>query len=657
MVSNTIAKLKENLLKEIDFDYMISIGSRIHKDKIIVYETEGKVKRHYLPIYNEHSLVNIVFKSLQPDIINHIEDSFLYNQKSDNPFAYDISRVAILPCYFEADKDVFGVIILYRKKKLNNFFKKEDITTMQQLVFNYLNLNKKKYKRILRRIQNSNFHNKKINDKKELNQANQFFSSVIHDIRTPMNAVMGFLELLEDDAEEKQKEYIRTAYKSSEMVVALINDVLDINKITMGKLDINYHFFSLLDVMENTALLFYHNAIEKGIDLVIYYDPLIPYLIKSDSFRIKQILNNLLSNAIKFTDKGGMILLEFLYEEKSDKLICSVSDTGIGIPQNAQKNILKPFRQATSATSAQYGGTGLGLSISVHLVKLLGGEFFVKSKEGKGSKFSISIPCNSIEDTGISIDIDEELPMIYLINGDLTRNRHIKYIKKYFERLNLSHKIITQEEALKHTNYKDNIYIAMRLDYSKSVCENITTSFRKRLIILEIDIFTDRMKCPEDITILDMPIFPHKLFDILTMINNGVTKESETIKLENQISNQEKHILIVDDSLINLKLTKEITKKLGFLSTIAQDGQEAVDIFKEKGDIFDVILIDENMPVMNGTEAIKIIRSLTGGDKPYICGLTGDSDEEVNEAMKNAGADDILEKPVKVSEIKEVLYR
>jgi len=445
MVSNTIAKLKENLLKEIDFDYMTFISSEIYQDKIIAYETEGKVKRHYLPKYNEHSLVNIVFKSLQPDIINYIKASFLYNQKSDNPFAYDISRIAIFPCYFEADKDVLGVVILYRKKKLDNYFTKEDIKTMQQLVFNYLNLNKKKYKRILRRIKNDNIQNKKINDKNDLNQANQFFSSVIHDIRTPMNAVMGFLELLEEDAEEKQKDYIKTAYKSSEMVVALINDVLDINKISMGKLDINYHFFSLLDVMENTALLFYHNAVEKGIDLVVYYDPLIPYLIKSDSFRIKQILNNLLSNAIKFTDKGGMVLLEFIYEEKSDKLICSVSDTGIGIAQNAQEHILKPFTQATSTTSAQYGGTGLGLSISLHLAELLAGELFVESKEGKGSKFTISIPCNSIEDTGISIDIDEELPMIYLVNGDLSHNRHIKYLKKYFERLNISHKIITQE--------------------------------------------------------------------------------------------------------------------------------------------------------------------------------------------------------------------
>jgi len=154
-----------------------------------------------------------------------------------------------------------------------------------------------------------------------------------------------------------------------------------------------------------------------------------------------------------------------------------------------------------------------------------------------------------------------------------------------------------------------------------------------------------------------MPIFPQKLFDTLIMFHNGLSKESETIKLENQTSNQEKHILIVDDSLINVKLTKEISKKLGFLSTTAQDGQEAVDIFKEKGDVFDIILIDENMPIMNGTEAIKIIRSLRGGAKPYICALTGDSDEELNEAMTNAGADDILQKPIKIKKLKKILYQ
>ncbi|SHO81497.1 sensory box histidine kinase/response regulator [hydrothermal vent metagenome] len=147
-----------------------------------------------------------------------------------------------------------------------------------------------------------------------------------------------------------------------------------------------------------------------------------------------------------------------------------------------------------------------------------------------------------------------------------------------------------------------------------------------------------------------------KLFDTLVMVDKGIIQENNSIQSEIIKQNKEKHILIVDNSLINLKLTQEIINKFGFTSSTAKDGQEAVDIFKEKGEIFDVILIDENMPIMNGTKAIKIIRSLVGGDKPYIYGLTGDSDEKVNQAMINAGVDAILQKPIKIKELKDILF-
>ena len=491
----------------------------------------------------------------------------------------------------------------------------------------------------------------------ELDQANQFFSSVIHDIRTPMNAVMGFLELLEEDAKPKQKEYINAAYKSSEMVVALINDVLDMNKISMGKIDINNHFFSLLEVMENTALLFYHNAVQKGIDFIIYYDPHIPYLIKSDSFRIKQILNNLLSNAIKFTDTGGMVVMEFLYEKTNDTLVCKVSDTGIGISKKAQEDIFKPFTQANSETSGQYGGTGLGLTISKQLATLLGGELHLKSKKNKGSEFSIHIPCNSIENTGISIDINKDiLPMIYIIDGELSQNRYILYFKKYFESFNIPHKIISEKDALKHSNQEENIYLAMKLNYSSSTCKNLITHLDNRLIILETDVFSDIVKFSQNITILEMPIFPEKIFNALTTIIKGNSDNYDNKKLQSKIQNKDKCILIADDNPINLKLTEEVIRKFGFKSKSVKNGQEAVNIFQKEENIFDIILIDQNMPILTGTDAIKIIRSLPGGEKPYIYGLTGDSDEETNKDMKEAGANAILHKPIKLKELEKVLY-
>ena len=495
------------------------------------------------------------------------------------------------------------------------------------------------------------------NQNNELVKANQFFSSVIHDIRTPMNAVMGFLELLEDDAKPKQKEYIQAAYKSSEMVVALINDVLDMNKISMGKIEINNHFFSLLEVMENTALLFYHNALQKDIDFIIYYDPHIPYLIKSDPFRIKQILNNLLSNAIKFTDVGGMVVLEVLYEATTDTLICKVSDTGIGISQKNQKDIFKPFTQASIETSGKYGGTGLGLTISKQLAILLGGDLYIKSEENKGSTFSIEIPCNSIDNTGISIDIDNyKLPMIYVIDGELSKHRYVEYFTKYFKALYIPYEIITSEDAIKHTNKKENIYVAMRLDYTTNKCKKFIESIDERLIILETDVFSDVSKFPQDITVLEMPILPQAIFNAFKKLATGHSNNEDTKESNSSIKTIDKNILIADDNPINLKLMSEIVNKFGCRYTLAKNGQEAVDIFKDEDNTFDIILIDQNMPILTGTDAIKIIRSLPKGKNIYIYGLTGDSDEDTNQDMKEAGANAILHKPIKIQELKDIIY-
>lgn len=660
MINTLINQLKKQIQKQIDFDWMLCVSTEVYPDKMLTYEVKKKIKRYKFPKQNEESIVNVVSKSLQPNIINYVEDSFLYDEKSDNPLSYNMSRMAVIPCYFKEDKYPFSMIVLYRKKKENNFFTKENIKLIQKIIFNHLNLHKSFYKKITRKIIFLNSHNIKTeNSQYELEQSKQFFSSVIHDIRTPMNAVMGFLELLEDTVDPKQKEYISAAYKSSEMVIALINDVLDFNKISMGKMEIDYHYFSLLEVMKNTALLFYHNAVQKGLDFIIYYDPYIPYLIKSDSFRIKQILNNLLSNAIKFTDTGGMVVMEFLYDEKNDTLTCKVSDTGIGISQESQKDIFRPFTQANSETSGQYGGTGLGLSISKQLTHLLGGELYLKSEEGKGSEFSISLPCNSIENTGISIEIDKNIiPNVYIIDGELSKNRYILYFKKYFERAGISYEIINEKDAIEHSNNKENIYVAMKLDYSSSICRQLIDLLYNRLIILETNIFSDVVKFPQDTIVLEMPIFPEKIFDALTMLSKGESSESNEEIVKTTVSkNKDKYILIADDNPINLKLTEEIVHKLGFFSRVAKNGQEAVDIFRKKSETYDIILIDQNMPLLSGSEAIKIIRSLEDGDKPYIYGLTGDSDEETSEEMKKAGANAILHKPIKVKELKEVLFR
>ncbi len=657
MLHGAIHRLTQTIRKQIDYDAMMCIGAEMYKDSMIVSNGDGSKKRHLFPRPIPKSIVHTVLKSLQPRIANDVDASCLYHPESDNPFAYRMDRMAVIPCGAHESARAPAILVLYREKRGDNGFKKEEIESIQKVIRDHIALNQALHQKVLRRLlptdpPTAESHHLKY----ELDQANRFFSSVVHDIRTPMNAVMGFLELLEDEVVGQHKEYVHAAYQSSEMVTALINDVLDFNKIAMGKMEINAHYFSLLDVVKNTALLFYHTAVKKGIDFIIYVDPKIPYLIKSDPFRIKQVLNNLLSNAIKFTDAGGMVTMEFGYESAEDTLICKVSDTGIGISKEAQQSIFSPFTQASSATSSHYGGTGLGLTISRQLVRLLDGEIFLESAPNKGSEFRVHLPCDSIEDTGISLEVERDaLPKVYLIDGALSHNRYIIYFERYFEALGIAHEVIHEEDALHHTDAAHNIYVAMKLDYSSTLFHDLVAVLKGRLMILETDMRTDVVHFPPEVLVLEMPIFPDTILDALMTIARGDTLPTDDRAPQAPIPNREKVILIADDNLMNLKLVEEIVRKLGFASEVAKNGQEAVDIFREKGDRLDAILIDQNMPIMNGTDAIQIIRSLPGGAQPSIYGLTGDSDEQANREMQEAGADAILHKPVRLKALRSVL--
>ena len=219
----------------------------------------------------------------------------------------------------------------------------------------------------------------------------QFLANMSHEIRTPLNAIIGFITLLSEKEDNEQKlNYLRVIKNSSDSLLQIINDILDISKIESGKLSIEpYNFNPYKDLIE-IAELFQAKAAEKHIRLSIHYNHSIPDLLYSDFLRIKQIFNNLLSNAIKFTPDDSDVKVVLWY--RNGYLNILVKDNGIGIPQEKQKTIFEPFTQADGSTLREYGGTGLGLTISLELAHLLGGDLTLKSKEGKGSMFKLSIP-------------------------------------------------------------------------------------------------------------------------------------------------------------------------------------------------------------------------------------------------------------------------
>ncbi|BAF72346.1 hybrid sensor histidine kinase/response regulator [Sulfurovum sp. NBC37-1] len=592
----------------------------------------------------EDSISKLCLGTEKPFIVNHLEDDFLYNPKIDNPFRHPDDSCALLPITYRGKHRISGLISIFKQKKSNKktFFTKEEIEKALDFIEDFT----KNDKKILDTIKNNAIKLQEFDlypDRKS-----EFFSSVIHDIRTPMNAVLGFLDLLKEEVDPKQVEYVQSAHKSAEMVIALINDVLDFNKISSGKLKIDLYYFSPVKELENTALLFYHNALSKRIDFIIYVDPNIPYLIKSGPIRLKQIINNLISNAIKFTPEGGMVTLEMLYELDTDELIVNVKDTGIGIPEEAQKSIFHPFQQASKSIAGKYGGTGLGLSISKKLADLLEGELHFDSKEGEGTTFTLTIPCNSIPGTPKCIELDpEKIPYLYMVEGSKNKHRYSKNYSRYFDTLNIPYEVITADALVKRKiNTNNSLFLGISFDFNNKNELSLMQKYKRSFILFQVEMFEDSSLIPDDLTILNMPIFPEKLF---TSIDN-IQKAPEPFE-EKKMS--KKHVLLVDDSVINLKLMEEVSRRLGAISFSARNGKEGIEMFKNND--IDIIFIDKNMPVLDGIESIKEIRKLPKGKDVTIYGLTGDSESEVHAEMIEAGADSILTKPIEISRIREIL--
>jgi CheY-like chemotaxis protein len=344
-----------------------------------------------------------------------------------------------------------------------------------------------------------------------------------------------------------------------------------------------------------------------------------------------------------------MVVLEMLYDKKTDTLSIHVRDTGIGISKEAKKNLFKPFQQASKNISSQYGGTGLGLSISKKLADLLGGELTLESREGEGTTFTLKIPCHTIPGTPPFLDFDfDKVPYTFIVEGTKSKHRYVTYYERYFKELNLPHEVITPTELIKRDIDQENsVLIGIRLDYEDETTLSLLKKYHESTIILETQLFAKASQIPSDVTILDMPVFPQKLFKAILNIRE---EESQGT---NQKKKSDKRILLVDDSLINLKLMHEVSTRLGATPYTASDGKEAIELF-EKNDV-DVILIDQNMPVINGADAIRKIRSLPKGKTVSIYGLTGDSDSETLQQMIDAGADAILTKPVQLDKLRQIL--
>ena len=499
---------------------------------------------------------------------------------------------------------------------------------------------------------------KKEDAERSLESSTRFLAEVAHEIRTPMNAVMGFLELLQiDETNDEKKLYIDTAIKSGAMMVALVNDLLDFAKIEQGMMELESLVFNPIEEYTTMGPLFSSRMKKHNIYFNTFIDPNMPRKIQSDPHRVKQVLSNLIGNAVKFTPKDGRIFLSVIFDQEREELLFSVQDNGKGIPKEKQEKIFEAFKQESESTSREYGGTGLGLSISQKLTNLYGAKLEVKSKEGLGSTFFFSIPLKGhILDNAMKYDevlIDSvNIKLIFRERCALTSN----VLEQYFDAFGMKS---SQREKINDWNDID-IEKTTHIFCGKNSLdkESIQTMLNNGIIvtIMKNDVFKNYKEgLKGNIHELPCAFGADKLYKV--MFGRDLLRDMDICNMDRNLA------LVVDDNSINIQFLKAVLDKLGVDIESAIDGQMAIEKYKKSINSirpYQIIFMDENMPIMGGIEATQNILEIEKEGKYShipIVGLSGDATDEHRIKCIDAGMDDSITKPVHIKDISNILER
>ncbi|MCB1738080.1 MAG: response regulator, partial [Gammaproteobacteria bacterium] len=500
----------------------------------------------------------------------------------------------------------------------------------------------------------------------------KFLANMSHEIRTPMNGVLGMLDILSQTSlTAKQIEYVNVAHGSAESLLTVINDILDFSKIEAGKMQIERIPFDIRAATEDVATLFTAPAQQKQIELACFVPSDIPYSVEGDPTRLRQVLTNMIGNAIKFTSSGEVVVrVKTLTDSADHRLRFEIEDTGIGMSQETIDNLFQPFAQADGSTTRRFGGTGLGLAISKQLVELMGGEMGVNSRIGEGSQFWFDLPLKALPSPeGTAAQVIDLSGVRVLIVDDSQTNLDIlsHYLSAWGVEFDTARDGFEALDLMRHRVGDGRPYQIALLDMQMPNLDggNLAAYVKADPALADTDLVmisstgldAEEMQSIGVRYALTKPVRQGVIHDILLELSgrHGSRHRVDTTPRP-EVGRLRGNVLLAEDNLVNQQVARGMLDKLGLQIRIADNGEQALAMIAAED--FDVVLMDCQMPVMDGFEATRALRDREHGDQHLpVIAMTANAMSGDRETCIAMGMDDYLSKPVKLQELHDMLAR